>query len=241
MKEQLYGLQSLSSFRQQLAQELDDRISPYDFWAPGTEWLKDAICAKWFAEKTAAKKVGLIAADQPDFEVQYHTGLRLRFEATHAGMPGRKMALEEKLQWNSGQSLRMDAENNWRARREAVPAALEAASKRKLENALKGLYGPGTNLLIYLNLGTFDYWRDEIERELVEHTKLVRPHFNAVWVLWSSRLYRTWPEPFLGSPGAFRPRRHELGKAVNFCRSKKSLDDVFVRRDTAGSKQNSLL
>ena len=230
MKDQFFELQSTGLFRQRLERVLDTHVSPYSFWAPGTGWLRDAIAAKWFAEKTAAKLVGLIPGAQPDFEVQYRNGTRLQFEATLADMPARKMARDERIAWDKNETVRTDTGRDWSTRRKAIPEALETASKRKAHKAERGLYPSDTNLLIYLNLGTYDRWRDEIELELVEHTKLARPHFRSIWVLWSSRLYRTWPDPFLGSATTFRPPRHELGKAVNFHRSKLNLEHALSNK-----------
>lgn len=230
MKAKFDQIQPVRLFRERLTRELDARISPYDFWASGMAWLRDAWCARTFAELTSAKVVGLVTDQRPDFEVGYRNGLHLRFEVTCADLPGRKIALEEKRDWDAGITTRLDPGKNWKVRRQAIPAALEAASVRKKRKALKGLYPPKTNLLIYLNLGTYDNWRDEIEVELVEHTSVVRPYFNSIWVLWSGRLHRVWPEPFIGATDAFRPKRHALGKALNFYREKREIADIFNKR-----------
>jgi hypothetical protein len=221
----LQQLQPLHNFCKLHAQAREALFSPKEFWAPGRAWLRDAYCAEAFAKKTYASKVGLIAETRPDFSVQYRNAKVLRFEVTLADRPGRQMAREERQNWDSGDQVRQDPENNWRARRLAIPDALRSASERKARKA----YGPETNLLIYLNLGTYDYWRDEIERELILHTEPARNHFNSIWVLWSGRLYRTWPQPFLGSPGAFRPGRHELGQAISAYDSQRRFRELFTK------------
>ena len=216
-------------FREMLDLELRQNASPHDFWAPKSSWLRDAIVASWFADKTSAKGVSLLEADRPDFAVQYRNGMRLEFEATLADLPGRRIA-DEHRQWDKENvSVQADTECEWRARRNAIPLALQNASDRKAKKAMQGLYGSRTNLLIYLNLATYDRWRQEIEPELVEHTQLARPHFNSVWVLWNERLYRTWPEPFIGNAGALRPELHDLGQAFRQHRNKAMFTRFFSR------------
>ncbi len=229
MHKELRQLQPARLFYQRHAKAREAYFSPQEFWAPGREWLRDAYCAEAFAKKTSARMVGLIANTKPDFEVQYRNGRLLRFEATLADRPGRELAREERSAWNSSAMTRPDPEENWRGRRRAIPAALRAASERKS----KKHYDRDTNLLIYLNLGTYDYWCDEIERELIEHTAMARSNFNSIWVLWSGRLYRTWPDPFLGNADAFRPNRHQLGWALNALESKRVLQQVFSKKQRA--------
>lgn len=227
MKQTLQGLQPRRQFCERLDSILEANISPYDFHAPGMQWLKDAIIARQFAELTSAAGVGLIAEKRPDFEVQYRNGKILRFEATRADIAGRRMAKEHKEQWHSGVTVQSLPEDILEVRRRAIPGALEAAARRKARKST--LYSAETNLLIDLNLPTHGYDDEVIGGELIEFTQHARQLFNSIWVLWSGRLFRTWPEPFNGGGEFFRPEYHELGWAIRTRSSHQRLDEIFLK------------
>ena len=219
MQQTFQGLRPVSQFADNLRRVLELYSAPDDFWSPGRVWLRDAHSAAHFAKKTCARNVGLIAAERPDFEVEYRNGIVLRFETTLADRPNRKYREE----CNSAPRIRSVPESELFARRNEIPNALWRAAVKKSRKH----YEPNVHLLIYLNLGTHDFWRREIESELIEHTRPAREYFRSIWVLWSGRLYRTWPEPFLGHDNAFRPSSHKLGWALEVYASQKCLDEVF--------------
>jgi hypothetical protein len=226
MKNELERLQPSVSFSRAISHAAREHSIRNRFWASGTQWLKDGIIADWFATKTNASLVRLIPECRPDFEVRYRNGLSLKFEATIADLPNREMGREAQDRDNSGQTIHDDPAADWVLRRQAIPDALERACNKKVDIPYDG----DTCLLIYLNLGTYDCWQSEIECDLIAHTANARSHFRSVWVLWSGRLYRVWPQPFLGNGAVFRPGRHELGHALNRLESKKVLQAVFSKQ-----------
>jgi hypothetical protein len=193
------------------------------YWAGGTQWLRDAWLASKFATATNADSVRVVPESPPDFEIEFRSGRVLPFEATIADLPGRQMAKEHIDLARSGSTYRSDPFEKWELRRELVPSSLESACLRKCKNRK---YTSDTSLLVYLNLGTYGLWRSEIQRELIEHTKIARHCFHAVWVLWSGEVYRCWPNPFLREEH-FRPMPHQLGWARKRYSDKRMLDSVF--------------
>ena len=107
-----------------------------------------------------------------------------------------------------GYPPRDDPFEEWEHRRRAIPAALQAAIKKKVGKN----YGDAAELclLIYFNLGTYGYQRHEIEIEVVRLTEPAKDHFRSVWVYWSGRLYRCWPNPSIRTEGWFRPKELRL-------------------------------
>jgi hypothetical protein len=139
---------------------------------------------------------------EPDIDIRLRNGRVLSFQKTIADIEGRKMGKEHRDWVRSGGKPRHDPVGNWWTRRQQVGPALTRAIGRK---AAEG-YPPETRLLIYLNLGTYGTWRDEIEADIVRFSAPGLQWFASVWVLWDGRLYRAAPNPFLGSPGMFRPK-----------------------------------
>lgn len=75
--------------------------------------------------------------------------------------------------------------------------ALETAVKKKVSKNYDPASRRRVGLVIYLNLGTYGEWRDDIEVQIFKKTRPASSVFQDVWVLWDSRLYRTWPEPLI--------------------------------------------
>lgn len=158
---------------------------------PRHQWLRDAWIAHTFARHTGAARLRLAGnGDWPDFCVELDDGRRISCEATEADLPDRRRGNEYKVWQQNGYKPRHDPEADWRKRRDAIPVALDRAVVAKLA---KGYPRGVAALVIYLNLGTYDEWREEIEPEIVAHTERALTCFSSVWVLWSARLYKCWP------------------------------------------------
>lgn len=159
-----------------------------DFYRPQNQWLRDAYLASTFSEHVHPRLVRLVdeSLSRPDFEVQLRNGRSLLIEATEADLPGRRRHDEYRDAKAKGYPLRHDPGEKWKERRDAIPSAVAAAVQRKIWK----VYPPDTSLLIYVNLGTYGLWRDEIEKEIRENASLAQAKFKSVWAIWSGRLYR---------------------------------------------------
>ena len=193
-----------SEFRKQLAAITAEFGRVQTITVSYLGWYRDAWSALAFAEKTATRylRVSPQVGRGPDFELRLRSGRMLPFQCTEAGatVEGKRKGLYEQWKLN-GWTPRPDPFEDWIKRRRSIPGELQAAVNKKV-----GVdYPPHMNLLIYLNLGTYDTWVDEIEPELVKCTQDAAGKFSSVWVLWGGRLYRCSANPTIGLPGSFRP------------------------------------
>jgi hypothetical protein len=162
-------------------------------------WFRDVYCAKKCASLMGVRRLRLSPQDEKsaDFEVQLRNGEVLPFQTTVADSEGRKIGLEYQDWRDEGYPPSHDSgEDWWRRRLEIAPALLRAVAKKAPKPSRR--YSPDMRLLIYLNLGTYDSWREEIELEIATCAAPAALWFRSVWVLWSGRLYRCAPNSFLG-------------------------------------------
>lgn len=108
-------------------------------------------------------------------------GVTKNVEVTIADMPGRKMGKE----YRTDGGIELDPVEDWAARADAIPQALETAIRKKVAKR----YGSGMWLVIYLNLN--DYGIRQTQTELIiAHVKQKHDSaFNALFVLWKDKLY----------------------------------------------------
>jgi hypothetical protein len=164
-------------------------IDSADFFCSSRiQWLRDAWAAAQYAQLSGAVKVRLISDEWPDFEVQHSNGELERVEFTEADVPNRKRAEEYRNDKMRGYPVEADPYQDWVARRKKIPDALRAAVEKKARK----LYGGAkrVSLLIYLNIGTYGEWHDEIIGEIHTFTAKAHDIFAAVFVLWNGELIR---------------------------------------------------
>lgn len=209
----LYDWSSSENFSEILSQKVP--TDPTDFFSrPENQIFRDAILARMFAEKSGAAAIKMIEDkySSVDFQIELR-GSVLNIQSTEAGLPGRRIAQEYKQLKAAGYPIREDPEEKIQERRAAIPGALQTAVRKKC--AINYSDAQNICLLIYLNLGTYDLDREEIEQELIQYTEEARQHFRSVWVLWSSRLYRCWPNPFI-QKAWYRPKRFECERVAMY-------------------------
>jgi hypothetical protein len=132
-----------------------------------------------------------------------------------ADLDGRRRG-DEYRDWAKNKFVaRADPSDAWEKRRDEFPFAIERVVRKKVEKKQAGKYDDTVSLLIYVNLGTYGLWREELELALIERTRLAADQFHSVWAWWDGRLYRCWPFPFVGDSGSFRPSRYEPRSRVN--------------------------
>jgi hypothetical protein len=150
---------------------------------PRQKFLLDAWTLAEFAVRhKAVDQVRLAGPDDrwPDGYVR--TGGTIKYvEVTIALMPGRKMGAEFKV--DTG--IEPDPVEDWEARADAIPEALEAAINRKIAKR----YSTGAWVVVYLNLN--DYGIRQHQTELVIAQVKVRHarSFKGLFVLWKDKLY----------------------------------------------------
>jgi hypothetical protein len=206
--------QSLKSFEDKYNQFVREqpKLRPNDVWAPeNSHTYREGISAIRVAHNIGARSLRINPKDKkaPDIEIRLRNGGVISFQETLADIEGREIAVENRKWAEAGYPMRHDPQEDWWARRQEVGPAITRAID--LKSAKK--YPPQTRLLIYLNLGTYGTWRDEIEADIIRFSAPGLQWFASVWVLWEGRLYRAAPNPFLGSPGTFRPKSFvQLGR-----------------------------
>ena len=180
--------------------EVVKRLRPSDsadyFNASGNQVFQDAWIAAEFAERGSSELVRLVNDNWPDFQIT-QAGVVRSFESVEADLPGRRRADEYKEWKKRNYQPEHDEVENWRARRDAIPVALENRVQQKISKNYDPASRRKVGLVIYLNLGTYGEWRGDIEIQIFEKTRPASFVFQDVWVLWDNRLYRTWPEPLI--------------------------------------------
>jgi len=158
----------------------------------GLGFLRDAFVASEVASACYAKKVRLITADRPDFELETTAGFE-PFEATEAFEPGRRRGLEYR---NIAGELELEEDpgEDWFRRGRAGIQWLRLAAQNKAKNAKDGKYGHGVNLAIYLNMNEFDVLHNEVLSKFPAATNSAKDFFKTVLVLWKSTVYCVWQE-----------------------------------------------
>lgn len=180
--------------------EVINRLRPSDsadyFNAPGNQIFRDAWIAGEFAIRGTSEEVRLVNDNWPDFQVS-QAGTVRAFESIEADLPGRRRGDEYKDWKKRNYQPEPDEVDNWRARRDAIPIALENCVRKKTAKNYDVKARRKVGLVINLNLGTYGEWRGDIETQIFEKTRPAAAVFQDVWVLWDNRLYRTWPEPLI--------------------------------------------
>ena len=153
------------------------------FNKPGTTFILEAWIAGHFANVVGATTVRLIDDQWPDLEVRLNDNL-IRFEAIEADVPGRKRGDE----YRQPPKMVEDPVEDWIARAEAVPGALQTAVRKKQAK----LYSKHENLLIYLNIREYGIRHREIISAFPDATKDARDIFKSVWILWKEQAFEVW-------------------------------------------------
>lgn len=195
VRERPCGLQEVAGKRQKYI----------DVWAPqNSHTHNEGFVAIRVARNIGARSLRINPKDHkgPDFDFRLRNGRGISFQETRADFDGREIAREHRGWAAAGGSARPDPVEDWQARRREIGPAISRAIELKASKK----YPPQTRLLIYLNLGTYGTWREEIEADIVRFCAPGLRWFSSVWVLWEGRLYRAAPNPFLGEPGMQRPR-----------------------------------
>lgn len=164
------------------------------FNQPGIDFVTEAWAAAQFARGRHVLAVRLVSArdEWPDFEVRTRRRKVERWEFTEVDDPRRRrgremrqMAARHAAGKSAAKSVPMDRLINQAAR---VPGWIRARCREKAAKH----YSSRVGLLIYLNWSEFGARHAEIETGLLAATASARNSFSEIWVLWKTRLYRTW-------------------------------------------------
>ena len=104
-------------------------------------------------------------------------------EVTIADMPGRKMGKE----YRTDSGIEFDPVEDWAARADAIPEALETAIRKKIAKR----YGSGVWLVIYLNLNDYGIRHQQTKLIIAQVKQKYANTFDALFVLWKDRIYLT--------------------------------------------------
>ena len=152
---------------------------------PRQKFLLDAwTLAKFAMRHTAVDQVKLAAPDDrwPDGYVSAAGAIK-NVEVTIADMSGRKMGAEYKIDTDT--RFEPDPVENWVARADAIPEALESAITKKIAKQ----YSSRAWLVVYLNLGEYGIRQQQTEL-VIAQTKLRHAcSFEGLFVLWNGKLY----------------------------------------------------
>ena len=154
------------------------------FRSPKLQFLLEAWVLSKFAQLRPVDKVRLSdpREEWPDGYVERH-GICFRAEVVSMDLPGRRIGDEYKdcdlAVW------RPDPVENWIARADAIPAALETGLAKKASKR----YASSFILVAYLNLGTYGMGQQEIEQEIAIAKARHAPMFEQIWVLWDGKLF----------------------------------------------------
>jgi hypothetical protein len=161
---------------------INDHMGSDDFFnQPGIAFLRDAWSAAQLARVRNAK-VRLVATEWPDFELKTDSRIE-QFECVEADVAGRRRGEEYR---NADPSKTyFDPVENWIARAEAIPPALQKAIEKKIGKR----YGSKANLLVYLNISEFGIRQAEIETSFAEIAKKGKDHFTSICILWKNKAY----------------------------------------------------
>lgn len=156
-----------------------------------------------------------------DFEIISRNGRRLCFQATEVIRPGRKRR-DEHAGWAKSEHLPVIFVQGKSVSAQLALKWLQEAASKKAEIPYQDM-----TLLIYVNLDIDD--SVAFEAGIADSVSTARSAFNSIWVLWGKRLYRCWPQPWSELNEAGRSMPHELGRAVQYYRSKQALDALYNR------------
>jgi hypothetical protein len=150
---------------------------------PRQKFLRDAWTLAEFAVRLkSAEQAWLSGPDDqwPDGYVRVGRAVK-SVEVTIALMPGRQMGKE----YRSDSGIEDDPVEDWIARADAIPEALEAAIQRKIGKR----YGGGMWLAIYLNLNDYGVRQRQTELVIAQLKQKYAGAFDALYVLWKDKVY----------------------------------------------------
>jgi hypothetical protein len=151
---------------------------------PRQKFLLDAWTLAEFAVRhEAVDQVKLAGPDDrwPDGYVRT-AGATKNVEVTIALLPGRKMGAEYKT--GTG-TIEHDPVENWVARGDAIPGALEAAITRKIAKR----YSSRAWLVVYVSLGEYGIRQQQTERAIAQIKLQHAGSFEGLFVLWKDKVY----------------------------------------------------
>ncbi len=161
-----------------------DQAGPHViFRTPAWSFWRDAWTLGRFAQLSSAERVQLTSAAEqyPDGRVQIGSEI-LDVEVTEAMMPDRRRANEYAP---TAPRMRHDPVEEWDRRLDELPKALERVIGKKVEK----LYGQKPTLLVYLNIGAYDGYREEETRGHIAAIKgRYATDFRSLHVLWGNEL-----------------------------------------------------
>lgn len=174
----------VDAFRNRVDEILRPLSRSVFFGQAGLAFLRDAWIAGRFATALSSDLVRLAPAERPDFEIQTD-GVIQQFEATEADRDGRRRGDEQ-----GSPALEPDPVEQWRARFEAIPAALDRVVTKKVAKN----YPPEVGLAIYVNLGCYGAYVDEGLPVLQNGTEPAKDKFRVVLVMWEGTVYKLWED-----------------------------------------------
>ena len=157
----------------------------------GTTFLRDAWLAGKFGTILKRDAVRLIDESQqwPDFEARQGDNLE-QVECVEALLPNRRRSdeyREMERRKNLGESIGdADPIENWIARAEQIPCALQKAVRSKLK---KQYSDNSRSLLIYLNIDEWGIRRKEILQKMPAALASAKGSFSRIWVLWQDEIF----------------------------------------------------
>lgn len=150
---------------------------------PRQKFLLDAwTLAKFAVRLKAVDQVRLSGPNEqwPDGYVRADGKIK-NVEITIALMPGRKMGEEYKV--DTG--IEFDPVEDWVARADAIPQALEKAIGKKIAKR----YGSGAWLVVYLNLDEYGIRQNQTELVIAQVKRQHAQAFVGLFVLWKDKIY----------------------------------------------------
>jgi hypothetical protein len=162
---------------------LHKRCRSWEFRGPERKFLLDAWTLAELVRHKSVDQVRLADPSEqwPDGYVQIGRKIE-NVEVTAAHLPGRRMWDEYK----PGEKLVVehDPVEDWVARAEAIPAALDKA----IADKKKKRYGSKTWLVVYLNISEWGIRQAETELIIAQTKQLYADSFDKLFVLWKDKL-----------------------------------------------------
>jgi hypothetical protein len=169
---------------QEIVETARNEVGPYViFRTPAWKFWREAWTLGRFALISGASHVKLTADIEqfPDGRVKIGEET-LDIEVTEAMMPDRRRASEY-----APDAPRMlhDPVEEWDRRLDELPRVLDRAIRKKVERR----YGQKPFLLVYLNIGAYEDYRDEETRSIIAAIKgQYEGEFRTLFVLWGNEL-----------------------------------------------------
>lgn len=152
---------------------------------PRQKFLLDAWTLAEFAVRLeSADQVWLSGPDErwPDGYVRIGAAIK-SIEVTIALLPGRKMGKEYLT--DSDDIELDDPVEDWIARADAIPEALETAIRKKVAKH----YSSDVWIVVYLNLSEYGIRQQQTELVIAQIKQKYAGAFDALFILWKDRIY----------------------------------------------------